>query len=84
MDFRLIAYKYLDFVLGSGSCNISFSLALQNHIHILVQACKLKLGDLTGALLDANEAIYEGEDNVKAFYRQGQVGVSPIKDSSSG
>ncbi|XP_060192932.1 peptidyl-prolyl cis-trans isomerase CYP40-like [Lycium barbarum] len=36
-------------------------------------ACKLKLGDLTGALLDADAAIYDGEDNVKAFYRQGQA-----------
>lgn len=26
-------------------------------------------------MIDANDAIYDGEDNVKAFYRQGQVGV---------
>lgn len=38
-----------------------------------MKACKLKIGDLTGALIDANDAIYDGEDNVKAFYRQGQV-----------
>ncbi|KAK4346516.1 hypothetical protein RND71_032855 [Anisodus tanguticus] len=37
------------------------------HVHTLAQACKLKFGDLTGALLDADAAIYDGEDNVKAF-----------------
>ncbi|KAE8692666.1 Peptidyl-prolyl cis-trans isomerase CYP40 [Hibiscus syriacus] len=36
-------------------------------------ACKLKLGDLKGALLDTDFAIRDGEDNVKAFFRQGQV-----------
>ncbi|KAK9038782.1 hypothetical protein V6N11_023635 [Hibiscus sabdariffa] len=36
-------------------------------------ACKLKLGDLKGALLDADFAIRDGEDNVKAFFRQGQA-----------
>ncbi|KAE8717469.1 Peptidyl-prolyl cis-trans isomerase CYP40 [Hibiscus syriacus] len=36
-------------------------------------ACKLKLGDLKGALLDTDFAIRDGEDNVKAFFRQGQA-----------
>ncbi|KAJ7952932.1 Peptidyl-prolyl cis-trans isomerase [Quillaja saponaria] len=36
-------------------------------------ACKLKLGDLKGALLDADFAVRDGEDNVKALFRQGQV-----------
>ncbi|KAJ1256284.1 hypothetical protein BS78_K055700 [Paspalum vaginatum] len=36
-------------------------------------ACKLKLGDLEGALLDADFALREREDNAKAFFRQGQV-----------
>ncbi|KAK8517555.1 hypothetical protein V6N13_127724 [Hibiscus sabdariffa] len=36
-------------------------------------ASKLKLGDLKGALLDADFAIRDGEDNVKAFFRQGQA-----------
>ncbi|XP_057769030.1 peptidyl-prolyl cis-trans isomerase CYP40-like isoform X2 [Salvia miltiorrhiza] len=35
--------------------------------------CKMKLGDLDGALLDADFAIRETKDNPKAFYRQGQV-----------
>ncbi|KAE8686017.1 Peptidyl-prolyl cis-trans isomerase CYP40 [Hibiscus syriacus] len=30
-------------------------------------------GDLKGALLDADFAIRDGEDNVKAFFRQGQA-----------
>jgi len=40
----------------------------------LFQACKLKLGDSKGALLDADFALRETEGNAKAFFRQGQVG----------
>ncbi|KAL5714253.1 peptidylprolyl isomerase [Ranunculus cassubicifolius] len=36
-------------------------------------ACKLKLGDITGALMDTDFAMREGEDNVKALFRQGQA-----------
>ncbi|CAO2813525.1 unnamed protein product [Amaranthus hypochondriacus] len=36
-------------------------------------ACKLKLGDLKGALLDTEFAIREWENNVKALFRQGQA-----------
>ncbi|KAH0992619.1 hypothetical protein GBA52_004102 [Prunus armeniaca] len=36
-------------------------------------ACKLKLGDLEGAPLDTNFAMRDGEDNVKALFRQGQA-----------
>ncbi|XP_038996018.1 peptidyl-prolyl cis-trans isomerase CYP40-like [Hibiscus syriacus] len=36
-------------------------------------AFKLKLSDLKGALLDTDFAIRDGEDNVKAFFRQGQA-----------
>ncbi|KAE8691329.1 Peptidyl-prolyl cis-trans isomerase CYP40 [Hibiscus syriacus] len=35
--------------------------------------CKLKLGDLKGALLDTDFAIRDGEENVKAFFCQGQA-----------
>lgn len=38
-----------------------------------MQACKLKLGDLRGALLDTDFAIRDGDDNAKALFRQGQV-----------
>lgn len=33
----------------------------------------MKLGDLKGALLDADFALRETEGNAKAFFRQGQV-----------
>ncbi|CAL8176494.1 unnamed protein product [Prunus armeniaca] len=36
-------------------------------------ACKLKLGDLKGALLDTDFAMRDGEDNVKALFHQGQA-----------
>ena len=36
----------------------------------LMKACKLKLDDLKGALLDIDFAIHDGEDNLKAFFRQ--------------
>ncbi|KAG6478198.1 hypothetical protein ZIOFF_061632 [Zingiber officinale] len=36
-------------------------------------ACKLKLRDLEGALLDADFAIREKEANAKAYFRQGQA-----------
>lgn len=38
------------------------------------QACKLKQRDLKGALLDAEFAVRDGENNAKAYFRQGQVG----------
>jgi hypothetical protein len=37
----------------------------------------MKLGDLTGALLDADFALHETDGNAKAFFRQGQVGIGP-------
>ncbi|KAL9691279.1 hypothetical protein QQ045_011699 [Rhodiola kirilowii] len=36
-------------------------------------ACKLKLGDIEGALLDTDFALRDAEDNVKALFRQGQA-----------
>ncbi|KAL4582372.1 hypothetical protein LXL04_006919 [Taraxacum kok-saghyz] len=39
-------------------------------------ACKLKLGDLKGALLDADFALREMDDNVKALFRQGQASMA--------
>jgi peptidyl-prolyl isomerase D len=40
---------------------------------VFSQACKLKLGDFKGALLDADFAIREREGHAKAYFRQGQV-----------
>lgn len=39
-------------------------------------ACKLKLGDLKGALLDTDFAMRDGENNVKALFRQGQAYIA--------
>ncbi|EMS58284.1 Peptidyl-prolyl cis-trans isomerase CYP40 [Triticum urartu] len=39
-------------------------------------ACKMKLGDLKGALLDADFALRETEGNAKAFFRQGQAHIA--------
>ncbi|EPS66850.1 hypothetical protein M569_07925, partial [Genlisea aurea] len=39
-------------------------------------ACKLKLGDLIGALFDTEFAIQDGEDNAKALFRRGQAYVA--------
>ncbi|KAM7474921.1 hypothetical protein LguiB_022164 [Lonicera macranthoides] len=44
-----------------------------------LSACKLKLGDLKGALLDTDFAMRDGENNVKALFRQGQAYVA-LKD----
>ncbi|CAK9166451.1 unnamed protein product [Ilex paraguariensis] len=42
-------------------------------------ACKLKLGDLKGALLDSDFAIRDLDDNAKALFRQGQAHMA-LKD----
>lgn len=39
------------------------------------KASKLKLGDIKGALLDTEFAMREGDNNAKALFRQGQVGI---------
>ncbi|MCI22042.1 peptidyl-prolyl cis-trans isomerase CYP40-like, partial [Trifolium medium] len=40
---------------------------------MFLQACKLKLGDINGALLDTEFALREGNNNAKALFRQGQA-----------
>ncbi|XP_075481383.1 peptidyl-prolyl cis-trans isomerase CYP40-like [Primulina tabacum] len=44
-----------------------------NEFASLLQVCKLRSGNLKGALLDADIAIRDGKDNAKAFYHQGQI-----------
>ena len=39
----------------------------------------MKLGDLKGALLDIDYAISDGEENVKAYFRRGQVSLSEME-----
>lgn len=50
-----------------------FQFVLRIYTTVFLQACKLKLGDLKGALLDTDFAMRDGENNVKALFRQGQV-----------
>ncbi|RXH75296.1 hypothetical protein DVH24_030017 [Malus domestica] len=45
----------------------------KSHIFTNSSACRLKLGDLDGALLDTDFALHDWEDNVKALFRQGQT-----------
>ncbi|PQM41359.1 peptidyl-prolyl cis-trans isomerase CYP40 [Prunus yedoensis var. nudiflora] len=46
-------------------------------------ACRLKLGDLDGALLDSDFALRDWEANVKALFRQGQAYMA-LNDIDSG
>lgn len=72
--FDFLAEAYLSYVTVLNHDLVKCFLTLQILINMLIQACKLKLGDLKGALLDADFALREIDDNVKALYRQGQVG----------
>jgi peptidyl-prolyl isomerase D len=46
---------------------------------VFLQACKLKLGDVKGALMDTEFAMREGNNNAKALFRQGQVGIEDFE-----
>jgi peptidyl-prolyl isomerase D len=39
----------------------------------------LKLGDIKGALMDTEFAMREGNNNAKALFRQGQVGIEDFE-----
>ncbi|KAH6825476.1 peptidyl-prolyl cis-trans isomerase / cyclophilin-40 / rotamase [Perilla frutescens var. hirtella] len=70
------ALKYLDLCwempdITQEQCELLRKVKSQ--IFTNCSVCKLNLGDLEGALLDADFAIREKKDNAKAFYRQGQV-----------
>ncbi|KAE8703776.1 Peptidyl-prolyl cis-trans isomerase CYP40 [Hibiscus syriacus] len=70
------ALRYLDVCWDLEAIDQEKSSSLRktkSQIFTNSSACKLKLGDLRGALLDADFAIRDGEDNVKAFFRQGQA-----------
>ncbi|KAB2600100.1 peptidyl-prolyl cis-trans isomerase CYP40-like [Pyrus ussuriensis x Pyrus communis] len=53
------------------------------HGEFSVQACRLKLGDLEGALLDTDFALRDWKDNVKALFRQCQAQLFNSSASSS-
>ncbi|KAJ4833588.1 Peptidyl-prolyl cis-trans isomerase cyp40 [Turnera subulata] len=70
------ALRYLDVCWEKEGIDEEKSLALRktkSQIFTNSAACKLKLGDVKGALLDTDFAIRDGENNAKAFFRQGQA-----------
>ncbi|XP_059647752.1 peptidyl-prolyl cis-trans isomerase CYP40 [Cornus florida] len=70
------ALRYLDICWEKEGINEDKSACLRkikSQIFTNSSACKLKLGDLKGALLDTDFAMRDGEDNVKALFRQGQA-----------
>ncbi|OVA01774.1 Tetratricopeptide TPR-1 [Macleaya cordata] len=70
------ALRYLDICWEKDDIDEEKSSSLRkskSQIFTNSSACKLKLGDLKGALLDTDFAMRDGEDNVKALFRQGQA-----------
>ncbi|XP_038693334.1 peptidyl-prolyl cis-trans isomerase CYP40-like isoform X2 [Tripterygium wilfordii] len=70
------ALRYLDICWEKEGIDEEKSSCLRQTKSVIFtnsSACKLKLGDLKGALLDADFAIRDGENNVKALFRQGQA-----------
>ncbi|AET04056.1 putative peptidylprolyl isomerase [Medicago truncatula] len=69
------ALRYLDMCWEKDGVDQEKSTALRkikSQIFTNSSACKLKLGDLSGALLDSDFAMHDG-DNAKALFRKGQV-----------
>ncbi|XP_017224641.1 peptidyl-prolyl cis-trans isomerase CYP40-like isoform X1 [Daucus carota subsp. sativus] len=76
------ALRYLDVCWEKEGIDEETSSGLRkikSQIFTNSSACKLKLGDLKGALLDTDFAIRDGENNVKAYFRQGQAHMA-LKD----
>ncbi|CAA3008883.1 peptidyl-prolyl cis-trans isomerase CYP40 [Olea europaea subsp. europaea] len=72
----LKALRYLDICWEKEGIDEDKSVYLRkmkSQIFTNNSACKLKLGDLTGALFDTEFALRDGEDNAKALFRQGQA-----------
>ncbi|XP_004288060.1 PREDICTED: peptidyl-prolyl cis-trans isomerase CYP40-like isoform X1 [Fragaria vesca subsp. vesca] len=70
------ALRYLDVCWELEDINEYNSSSLRqtkSQIFTNSSACRLKLGDLEGALLDTDFALRDWEDNVKAMFRQGQT-----------
>ncbi|XP_044956589.1 peptidyl-prolyl cis-trans isomerase CYP40-like isoform X1 [Hordeum vulgare subsp. vulgare] len=73
------ALRYLDVCWEKEEIDEEKSSALRKTKSIILtnsSACKMKLGDLKGALLDADFALRETEGNAKAFFRQGQAHIA--------
>ncbi|XP_064936152.1 peptidyl-prolyl cis-trans isomerase CYP40 isoform X3 [Musa acuminata AAA Group] len=72
------ALRYLDICWEKEEIDEEKSSLLRKTKSIILtnsSACKLKLGDLKGALLDADFALREREGNAKAYFRQGTHGT---------
>ncbi|KAL8143561.1 hypothetical protein V2J09_016593 [Rumex salicifolius] len=70
------ALRYLDICWEKDGIDEEKSSALRktkSQILTNCSACKLKLGDAKGALLDSEFAMRDGENNVKSLFRQGQA-----------
>ncbi|CAL0331342.1 unnamed protein product [Lupinus luteus] len=70
------ALRYLDICWEKEGIDEEKSSALRkmkSQIFTNSSACKLKLGDIKGALLDTEFAMREGDNNAKALFRQGQA-----------
>ncbi|KAG0476300.1 hypothetical protein HPP92_013141 [Vanilla planifolia] len=73
------ALRYLDVCWEKEEIDEERSSLLRRTKSVILSnssACKVKLGDLKGALLDADFAIREREGNAKAFFRQGQAHIA--------
>ncbi|TMW87205.1 peptidyl-prolyl cis-trans isomerase CYP40 [Solanum pennellii] len=70
------ALRYLDICWekeGIDEDRSAYLRRMKSQIFTNSSASKLKLGDLKGALLDADFAMRDGENNAKALFRQGQA-----------
>ncbi|GMH24612.1 hypothetical protein Nepgr_026455 [Nepenthes gracilis] len=70
------AMRYLDVCWEKEELDLEKSISLKkmrSQIYTNSSACKLKLGDIEGALWDTDLAIRDEEDNAKAHFRKGQA-----------
>ncbi|KAK1439904.1 hypothetical protein QVD17_05729 [Tagetes erecta] len=70
------AVRYLDLCWEKEGIDDEGSIAMgkmKAQIFTNSAACKLKLGDPTGALIDIGFALRDGENNAKAWFRKGQA-----------
>ncbi|XAR72876.1 Peptidylprolyl isomerase [Bertholletia excelsa] len=81
-EYKMALRKYMKALQYLDSCwdktgideeTSSFLRKIKAQIFTNCSACKLKLGDAEGALLEAEFAMQDGENNVKALFRQGQA-----------
>ncbi|GMH23544.1 hypothetical protein Nepgr_025387 [Nepenthes gracilis] len=73
------ALRYLDVCWEKEGIDEEKSSSLRktkSQIFTNSSACKLKLGDLKGALLDTEFAMRDDDNNVKALFRQGQAHIA--------